>query len=105
MAQVVGRNRRYLRNVVTVSKPRLDVAISKRPNSRSLTPKASGVTVYTCLLAKSPTGRTRQKVGRIIGYVSRRVTVNPLTPCRNIHGHVPMATHRHGGLTSDVLFS
>jgi hypothetical protein len=56
MAEVVGRNN-----------PRNGVSY-KHPNFRSLTPKASGVTVHTRLLVKGPPGPTRQKVCRNIGF-------------------------------------
>jgi hypothetical protein len=63
MAEVVGRNSGYPRHGVTVMGfPRHDVTNRKRPNFRSLTPKASGVTVKTRLFVKAPTGRTRPKV-------------------------------------------
>jgi hypothetical protein len=58
MAEVAGRNNRYPRNGVSY----------QQPNFRSLTPKASGVTVHTRLLVRGQPGLTRQKVGRNIGF-------------------------------------
>jgi hypothetical protein len=104
MAQVVGRNSRYPRNGVTMILPRQDAAGSKRPNFRSLTMTASDVTVDPILLVTSPPGRTRHKVSRSLGNVSRRVAFNPLTPCRNIQvtDMFPSPAINMGGLTSEV---
>jgi hypothetical protein len=93
MAQVVKSKSRYPRNGVTMNSPRQDVAGSKQPNFKSFTPKVSGVKVDPCLLVKSPPGRTRQKVSRSLGNVSRRVAVNHLRHAGTFKSRT--CSHRH----------